>query len=551
MMKLENIIFIYILLSFFIITGIKSFKCGSKSLDINPGIIETNIKNKKRRIQEKEKPDKPPEKANENNEEKEEEGKKFKNFTIGYDYYLFDKYKDIDDSIKNTLKQLLEEVSELFESLLTVKNITVNINNDALLELINSRCKINETSDNIHELITKTNDITIFPIFKEFESEESEMWMKGKYCLITRDMLPKGGILEINKDITFTKENSYLYYKHILFHQMTHILIFEPNLMKGLEMIKNNHVVSKGVRQLAEIHFNCKQFKENESYGVPLEEDGYHWDSRYMLGDYMISIDYYDKVMSDITLALFDDSGLYNIDNLYEKYFNFGKNKSCSFLTNKCIEKGKSNYDEFCTVNEEPKCSQSRISKGKCYIYNYTDNISSEYQYFDNVQYGGNEKINYCPVSNVTDPSYYFSTSCKNKKNTPNTKYGEVFGNNSFCFISSLSSNSSNDIVEDEAICYEVNCDYMTKTLFVIVNNTNINCSSNGSILYNPEGFKGNISCPKYDEICEKNSSKLCNDMFDCIKDDFKREYIYDDDSCELFQLHLIFIFFLFIFIIK
>ena len=550
MTKLEKKISIYILLSFFVITGIKSFKCGSKSLDIIPGILETSTKIKKRRIEVPEKTEgleKPQEKA----KGEEEEKKEFKNLTIGYDYYLFDKYSGINNSTKNTLKQLLEEVSELFESLLTVVNITVKINNDSLINLIKSRCKINETSNNIHELVTEKNDITIIPVFKEFESEESEMWMKGKYCLITRDMLPKGGILEINKDINFSKENSYLYFKHIIFHQMTHILIFEPNLMKGLGMIKNNQVISKGVRLLADNHFNCRQFRENESYGVPLEEDGYHWNPRFMLGDYMISLDYYDKVMSDITLALFDDSGLYNVNYLYERYFNFGKNKTCSFLTNKCIEAGKSNFDEFCTVNEEPKCSQSRLSKGKCFIYNYTDNIPNEYQYFDDMKYGGNEKINFCPVSNVTNQNYYFSTSCKNNKNIPNIKYGEVFGNDSFCFISSLSLNNSNDNFEDEAICYPVNCDNKTKTLFVTVNNTNINCTSNTSILTNPEGFKGNLSCPKYEEICEKNSSKICTDMFDCIKDDFKREYIYDDNFCKSFQQHLIFIFFLFIFIIK
>ena len=40
-----------------------------------------------------------------------------------------------------------------------------------------------------------------------------------------------------------------------------------------------------------------------------------------MLGDYMISFDYYDKTLSDLTLVLFDDSGLYNVKNLYGKYY--------------------------------------------------------------------------------------------------------------------------------------------------------------------------------------------------------------------------------------
>ena len=41
---------------------------------------------------------------------------------------------------------------------------------------------------------------------------------------------------------------------------------------------------------------------------------GSHWESRYMLGDYMISTEYMDNVISDITLALFEDSKIYKVN---------------------------------------------------------------------------------------------------------------------------------------------------------------------------------------------------------------------------------------------
>jgi len=154
-----------------------------------------------------------------------------------------------------------------------VKKFEIHINKESLKELINARCKINETSENILELINE-NSMTIFPVFKKF-NESEEISMIGKYCLITRDMIPKAGILYINKNINFTEDNSYLYYKHILFHEITHILIFEPNLMNGLGMIEDNKVISERVRKVAELYFNCREFLNNESFGVPLEKKDY------------------------------------------------------------------------------------------------------------------------------------------------------------------------------------------------------------------------------------------------------------------------------------
>lgn len=519
------ILIIYILLSF------------TKSFNITPGILDIKEykKSHRRRIEEE-------------GNEKEEEKNKFNPIIIGYDYTQFDSDKDINKTIKDNIRQLLEEVKDKFQTILSVKHKNVSVSQESLNELIETRCKINITlSNDTYENIIEKNDITIFPVFEDFNSEkECENIIKGYYCLLTRDKFPKGGVLKIKKNINFTEENSYKNIKYILFHQMTHIFIFEPNLMKSLDMVKDNQVITEGLKKIARNHFNCDKFTEDDDFGLPLETDGYHWDSRYMLGDYMISFDYYDKTLSDLTLVLFDDSGLYNVKNLYGKYFNFGKNKTCSFFDKKCIENDDITFDEFCIKENEPKCSQSRINKGKCYIQNYDEDIPEEYNYFNNSK-GGIKQMEYCPVSN--ESNYFFSSNCKNNNGLANKIYGEKYGNNSFCFISSLTSNDSNVLNNDESICYEVECDYINKIIIVNVNNTQINCYEGNDTISNPSGFIGNLTCPKYNDICDKNINDTCTDMFDCIRPEFARDNIFDDeDSYKFIQINILLIFiFLFI----
>ena len=548
MKQFKNLYIIYICLSFFIIDEINSFKCGSKSLNITPGIIDTLPKSNKRRNEgegEGERPDKP---------ENLKEEVAYRNIVIGYDYTLFDKNSEIKNETKNQLKQLFNETSYLFNLILTVKVKSFGISDYDLKYLIKTRCNVNETMENIGDFVREENDVTIFPVFDDIEgeSENETIWMRGRYCLITRDMFPLGGLFQINKNINFDKENSYDYFKHVIFHEMTHILIFEPNLLRGLNMVKNEKVITEGVRKAARHYFNCVQFIENEDFGVPLDEDGYHWNSRYMLGDYMISFDYFDKTMSNMTLALFDDSGLYNVSYTYGRYFNFGKNKSCPFFEKNCIENGNANFEEFCTTNNEPKCSQSRMSKGICFIKEYDYNLSS--QYFDSPNLGGGFKeTEYCPVSNDENltQDYYFSTSCKYENNNQSKEYGEVFGDNSFCFISSLISFNSGNEIKNKSVCYEVECDSTNKIIIVNIDNKKVNCTTNGGIIFDPPGFNGSLICPKYIEICDERNDYICKDMFDCINKTLGRDYIYDDESSELIKYNLILIsLILFIFII-
>ena len=162
--------------------------------------------------------------------------------------------------------------------------------------------------------------------------------------------------------------------KNILLHEITHILIFSPSLLEKLEMTSKigsiTYVTSPKVVIKARQHFNCPSIT-----GMPLEDHGgqgsagSHWESRYMLGDYMISTDYMDVVISDITIALFEDSELYKVEYYSGGLFKFGKNKGCNFLNDKCIVKGKPISEEFCVSPRQPMCSQSRTSKGFCTIY--------------------------------------------------------------------------------------------------------------------------------------------------------------------------------------
>ena len=528
----------YVTLLIFVIVEINSHKCGKKRLI--PGIIDEIDK---RRLQ--------PEKENENDTENHErddkymeEDDEFKKLVIDYDYSEFDKsIENISDSTVNITKQLLDDIGQKYGALLSSKTTNTSAKNDSLMDLINSRCKLHLTSLNYETYynLNKSNHIIIFPYFVEFSDEDQDILVDGEYCIITRDLNIKGGVLRINKNISFEKENSDIYFKRKLFHVMTHILIFEPTLLKGLKLVKNNAIISDGVKQTAKVHFNCFSFIVDKNFGIPLDEDGTHWDPRYMLSDYMMPIeyyDYYDIVISDMTLALFDDSGLYNVDYLYGHNFNFGKNKSCTFFQKDCLQNNQTNFEEFCTTPDEDKCSPSRTSKGKCNAVVINNTIfNSRYEELS-------EKMQYCPISDhaeKNDSNYYFSTSCKyGDKN--NQSFGEKYGDNSFCFISSLSPSDSND-TKEKAVCYEVQCDSAKKEIIVRINDINITCPTNGGNITNLTEFNGNIICPNYNEICLDNNNDTCNDMFDCINEKFQRNYTFDDNDfgCFLYYNYLYF----------
>ena len=237
----------------------------------------------------------------------------------------------------------------------------------------------------------------------------------------------------------------------------------------------------------------------------------------------MISTDYSDVVISDITLALFEDSGFYKVNYFMGNLFKFGKNKGCDFFNKKCIENDKVSFeDEFCLNPNTPMCTHSKSFKGECIIFDYSIfdyNIPSKYQYFENPYHGGEETTDFCPVAdfNYTLDDDYFDTSCYVGKSNYPAEYGEKIGSKSFCFISSLLPSSSNYNISSKAICYEIGCDASNKRIIVNIGGFKVECPNEGGVI-TTNGFKGEIKCPKYSEICDFKDKEICNEIFECLK---------------------------------
>ena len=437
---------------------------------------------------------------------------------IGYDFTTLKQPNSMSSSIFSKLKSLLQETREEFSKILQVRH--TNINLTEYIEDIIDICEVYTIGKDYPNFLI-SNDLIIFPMFKNL----GEGIAAAAPCIIDEHLRPIAGVLYLNDKLNFEMINSKFYMKNILLHEITHILAFHPFFFEHLGISKvsgsMSYIISPKALEKAREHFGCDSLSE-----IPLENQGgsgsvgTHWESRYMLGDYMISTDYPDATISDITLALFEDTGFYKVNYYSGGLFKFGKNKGCDFFSQKCIENERATFDEFCHSAKEPKCSSSRAIKSSCYIVDYDVNLPKDYRYFSNPNKGGFFAAEYCPVPlEIYYENDYFPNHCKIGKSHLPAEYGETIGKDSLCFMSSLLPNSSSTAVNSQIpICYSVSCDSINENIIIKLASNKIACPKEGGILNNPSGFKGNIVCPKYDEICTSNNV-ICNNIYDCFQE--------------------------------
>ena len=464
---------------------------------------------------------------------------------IGYDFTTLKRPSSMTTSTYSLVKSLLQQTRAEFSKFVQVQHTNFDLSGSAddIMEL----CELDTLGAGYADFLVN-NDVIIFP---QFDNDlGSNVLAAAAPCIVTNSNRPYGGVLYINTNLNFNKGNTNQYLKNILLHEITHILVFHPYFFTELKLNQtegsNSYIISPKAVAKAREHFDCSSITR-----IPLENQGgtgsvgSHWESRYMLGDYMISTDYPDQAISDITLGLFEDSGFYKVNYYSGGLFKFGKGKGCEFFNKDCIENEKATFEEFCDTANAAMCSSSRTLKSSCYLTTYTSSIPTAYQYFSDPRKGGFPAADYCPVPyQAHSSSTYFSNHCQIGSSSLSSEYNEKIGFDSFCFMSSILPSSSTTSTSQIPICYEVRCDADKNQFTVTIGSSEIACPTDGGTVSAPSGFTGSIVCPKYSDICLSDGS-VCNEMFSCFTNlathdnynyqvtygDYEGEALEDDDN--------------------
>ena len=455
---------------------------------------------------------------------------------IHIDYNSLNSRNLVNSSYIDNIKSVITETTNHLAMLLQVKNdYQVQINNP-------SKCDYTIITT---QPLNVDADIVIFPVILSQSQLGESVIAAASACFIdARTRRPIAGILFLGSSYDFSRANSNQYLEMVLLHEITHILAFSSVLFEFFpnQPVYANQTINGVNRKLlttpevvkrAQNHFGCDNIT-----GVELENQGglgsvgSHWEARLMLGDYMISTDYDETVISDITLALFEDSGWYKVNYYSGGLFRYGKNQGCAFLEEKCIKNGFANFKhEFCHVPGKEKCLPGNLSKGKCYLVNYTRPLPTEYRYFTRSTAGGFIPADFCPVALPhEDKEYFLPTSCKFGRIEYNPIIPpEVFGENSICVESTLTNkdySTQNKRYNYSAKCYQATCDKEKQEIILTIGSSTVTCPKGVATTY-VEGYDGIIKCPDYSRIC--GGSEWCNDPIECI---YKRSVtVYDEET--------------------
>ena len=446
---------------------------------------------------------------------------------IYVDYTSINVKKLVDEAYIEHLKKGLEKTKKAFSSLIGVNTHYIMTFDQVYLHQCDSNLIL---SQEMKEGVSA--DLVLLPIVVSESTLGVGVIAAAGACLSapTKDNRPVVGIVYLGANYDFSQENSDTYMAEILFHEITHVLVFSPNLFDYFpedskpvtEIVewngqKRTVVCSPKVLKVAKKYFDCSSME-----GVELEDQGgtgsagAHWESRVMLGDYMVSSDYRERAISEITLALFEDSGWYKVNYYTGGIFRYGEYRGCDFIDNKCIIDERSTFDEFCTESSQPMCYPGHLSKGICNLQTSIPDIPSKYQYWKDTTKGGFGPADYCPVAfhrRAQDEDYKFNVHCEYGKPYNNTPYGETLGNTSTCFMSSLVKDGSQGLSTLKPICHSVTCSKNSYT--ITIEGNNITCDEDTKSVKVP-GYSGEIQCVDINRVC--TGTTFCNDIYSCIE---------------------------------
>ncbi|TYZ53430.1 hypothetical protein PybrP1_002739, partial [[Pythium] brassicae (nom. inval.)] len=310
-------------------------------------------------------------------------------------------------------------------------------------------------------------------------------------------------------------------------HEMTHALVFSRNLFYSFRQTLNGNlwgyanvvaqtkgrggitvskiVTPKVVKQVKQ-HFNCFNWVDA---GLELENGdkgsadfSSHWEKRVVMNEYMSATSSYDPVYSAFTLALFEDSGWYQVSYKGAQILPWGYMEGCGVAQSICSEW---NDRYICKDSSQQACTADFSSKGYCNVATYTSSIPAGFQYFQDPMVGGRDTYaDYCPFYRA-----YSNGDCRGIGRTATyadtDNFMEEVGLSSKCFLSSLSKRSS-DSAALRTTCYRVTgC--TSASLKLSIGGKDVECPLEGGDI-TVSGYRGKLSCPVGTRLCQMLQDK-------------------------------------------
>ncbi|CAG9318550.1 WIF1_4 [Blepharisma stoltei] len=305
----------------------------------------------------------------------------------------------------------------------------------------------------------------------------------------------------------------------VAIHELTHALVFSPDLYTKFVKADGSHyeenelyqevfyenrgksailITLPTVAEKAKEIYGCSSIPglELEDYGSG--SAGAHWEMKIVAEDYMVSVLPDFPAYSNLTLALFQDSGWYKVDFSYAQSIIIGNNEGCERFEDKCIANGKA-QPGFCTESKE-MCDYTRTNIGICGIYNYSSELPTQYQYFDDPYKAGMPYPDGCPII-ISDVK-----NCRDPDASADSSFGEIVGEQSRCFEASLVLDTLNKESEIWPTCYKVvSCE--EDKVVVGVGDQTVDCPFSG----------GDVTVPGYDGVLTCPDSSICKGIVPCI----------------------------------
>lgn len=445
------------------------------------------------------------------------------------DYQGLEIYVKVSDEYKQKINEAFTATTKAFSGLLSVEGVGTTLIFSEI-DYCNPYLELKE------EYKTGINaDIVIFPIVRSQEDLGEGVIASARACYVQNGVNRTiAGTVYLGAEYDSTKINADKYFQTILFHELTHVLGFSNSLFHyfspssqpitkrtTVNGVTRTIVTSPKVVKVAREYYGCDTLE-----GVELESQGgsgsvgSHWEGRIMMGDIMTSTDNHEYSISEITLALLEDSGWYKVNYYTGGLFKFGKKEGCSFLNTTCIQNETTAFPkEYCLKSESSICYTGGLIKGYCVLGEFYSNIPREFQYFSDPTKGGLKSADYCPLASAdSDSEYLMPTFCKYGKPTEDlTSLGEEIGDNSICVDTTLSRNDDLETIkgQSKAICYKIKCDDSNESIIITVGEKTVTCKE-GTESVIVEGYDGIIKCPQYSNFC--HITTWCNDPFECIE---------------------------------